>query len=313
MVVDASANGTLLDKSYNKAYEILEKIANNTRVWTSEKAIGTMELDAITSLATHCPSNPASVCYMGARNSNNAARQNAISVPPGYNQLMSGQNVQQGQPSSSSPSIEDLWKEFMAKNDFVIESQVASLRALENQVGEIVNAINLRPQGALPSDTENFRSQGKEQCKAITLRSRTHLNGIIQDATVRENNSNKNRVKIPEPSEKHTVPEKCKQHNVTAESKRVANKNAIAKQDQQPEGRPPLHFPQLGEFEIVALTEGCTTMLVNKLPPNLKDPGNFTIPCSIGNRYIGNWELEKQDLLMLQLVDQSYAIWKAEV
>ena len=29
MVVDASTNGILLDKSYNEAYEILEKIANN--------------------------------------------------------------------------------------------------------------------------------------------------------------------------------------------------------------------------------------------------------------------------------------------
>ncbi|KAA3487524.1 protein FAR1-RELATED SEQUENCE 5-like [Gossypium australe] len=56
MVVDASANGTLLDKSYNEAHEILERIANNdyqyptTRVRTGRKVAGTMELDAITSL-----------------------------------------------------------------------------------------------------------------------------------------------------------------------------------------------------------------------------------------------------------------------
>ncbi|XP_012461582.1 uncharacterized protein LOC105781605 [Gossypium raimondii] len=45
---------------------------------------------------------------------------------------------------------------------------------------------------------------------------------------------------------------------------------------------------RLGEFESVALTEGCTAMLKNKLPPILEDPGSFTIPCSIGNHYIGN-------------------------
>ncbi|XP_016731079.1 uncharacterized protein [Gossypium hirsutum] len=44
---------------------------------------------------------------------------------------------------------------------------------------------------------------------------------------------------------------------------------------------------RLGEFEIAALTEGCTTMLMNKLPPKLMDLGSFTIPCSIGNCYIG--------------------------
>ncbi|XP_016689321.1 uncharacterized protein [Gossypium hirsutum] len=43
---------------------------------------------------------------------------------------------------------------------------------------------------------------------------------------------------------------------------------------------------RLGEFEIVALTEGCTTMLMNKLPSKMKDPGSFTILCSIGNHYL---------------------------
>ncbi|XP_040940690.1 uncharacterized protein [Gossypium hirsutum] len=44
---------------------------------------------------------------------------------------------------------------------------------------------------------------------------------------------------------------------------------------------------RLGEFETVALTKGCTGMLKNKLPPKLKDPRIFTIPCSIGNHYVG--------------------------
>ncbi|XP_016679286.1 uncharacterized protein [Gossypium hirsutum] len=44
---------------------------------------------------------------------------------------------------------------------------------------------------------------------------------------------------------------------------------------------------KLGELETVALTEGCTVMLKNKLPPKLKDPGSFTIPYSIGNHYVG--------------------------
>lgn len=45
-------------------------------------------------------------------------------------------------------------KEYMAKNDTVIQSQAAFLRALENQVGQIVNALSSRLQGALPSDIE---------------------------------------------------------------------------------------------------------------------------------------------------------------
>lgn len=58
MVVDVSATGTLLDKFYNEAYEILERIANNDyqyptmRMSSGRKASGAMEFDAITSLTT---------------------------------------------------------------------------------------------------------------------------------------------------------------------------------------------------------------------------------------------------------------------
>ncbi|KAA3469705.1 Retrotransposon gag protein [Gossypium australe] len=56
MVVDTSANGTLLGKSYNEACEILERIANNdyqyptTRVRIGRRATRAKEFDAITSL-----------------------------------------------------------------------------------------------------------------------------------------------------------------------------------------------------------------------------------------------------------------------
>ncbi|XP_024978992.1 uncharacterized protein LOC112516203 [Cynara cardunculus var. scolymus] len=44
---------------------------------------------------------------------------------------------------------------------------------------------------------------------------------------------------------------------------------------------------KLNEFETVALTEGCSALLSNKIPPKFKDPGSFTIPCSIGGKEIG--------------------------
>ncbi|KAA3483617.1 aspartic proteinase CDR1-like [Gossypium australe] len=65
-------------------------------------------------------------------------------------------------------------------------SQAASLRALENQMGQITSALSLRPQGALPRDTENSRSQGEKHCKAIKLRSGTQLPGVVNDAAVKE-------------------------------------------------------------------------------------------------------------------------------
>ena len=40
---------------------------------------------------------------------------------------------------------------------------------------------------------------------------------------------------------------------------------------------------KLDDLETVALTEECSAVLQQKLPPKLKDPGSFTIPCTIGN------------------------------
>ena len=66
-------------------------------------------------------------------------------------------------------------KEYMAKNDVVIQSQAASLRNLEIQIGQLANELRNRPQGTLPSDTENPRRDGKEHCKVVTLRSGKNL------------------------------------------------------------------------------------------------------------------------------------------
>ncbi|KAL5785369.1 hypothetical protein ACOSQ2_007761 [Xanthoceras sorbifolium] len=44
---------------------------------------------------------------------------------------------------------------------------------------------------------------------------------------------------------------------------------------------------RLEDFETVTLTEECSAIILNKLPPKLKDPGSFTIPCTIGNTKFG--------------------------
>ncbi|KAJ9566127.1 hypothetical protein OSB04_002093 [Centaurea solstitialis] len=44
---------------------------------------------------------------------------------------------------------------------------------------------------------------------------------------------------------------------------------------------------KLTEYETIALTKECSALVTNKIPPKLKDPGSFTIPCSIGSKTIG--------------------------
>ncbi|XP_021734304.1 uncharacterized protein LOC110701027 [Chenopodium quinoa] len=40
--------------------------------------------------------------------------------------------------------------------------------------------------------------------------------------------------------------------------------------------------------ETVNLTENCSAIIMNKMPPKLKDPGNFSIPCAINKMKINN-------------------------
>ena len=67
--------------------------------------------------------------------------------------------------------IAEMFKKQQAAYDAIFQSQSASIKALENQIGQLANAQSYRPPGNLPSNTEpNPRNRGKEQCQAITLK-----------------------------------------------------------------------------------------------------------------------------------------------
>ena len=44
--------------------------------------------------------------------------------------------------------------------------------------------------------------------------------------------------------------------------------------------------------EVMLMGENCSAILQKKLPPKLKDPGFFTIPCTIGNIRFGKAMLD---------------------
>lgn len=45
---------------------------------------------------------------------------------------------------------------------------------------------------------------------------------------------------------------------------------------------------QLGKFEIVALTKECSALFKENILAKMKDPGSFTISCSIGGINLGH-------------------------
>ncbi|XP_021284056.1 uncharacterized protein LOC110416390 [Herrania umbratica] len=112
--------------------------------------------------------------------SNNAGPSNPKPImPPGFQQQARPQI-----PEKKS-QLEELLLQYISKTDAIIQSQGASLRNLETQVGQLANSINNRPQGSLPSDTQ-INPKGKEQCQAITLRSGKEIEGVNQKAVESE-------------------------------------------------------------------------------------------------------------------------------
>ncbi|KAI3461839.1 hypothetical protein Pfo_018502 [Paulownia fortunei] len=163
----------------------------------------------------------------------------------------------------------------LQKQESIIQNQSATIRRLEVQIGQISSMLSARPQGSLPSNTE---INPKETVQAITLRGGKEL---------------------PELERKITTPKELANEEVLKESDNTSSKKVEKPQSKLfPDNPPPyLHInipfadaleqtpSYLEEYETVTLTEECSAILQRKLPPKLKDPWSFTIPCTIGNLF----------------------------
>ncbi|KAK8669860.1 hypothetical protein V6N13_104628 [Hibiscus sabdariffa] len=69
---------------------------------------------------------------------------------------------------------------FIYDVNMILRCHGSSIRALENQVGQIAQALQVRPQGGLPSDTEVTKRNDKVQCRSLTLRSGTTINKDVE-------------------------------------------------------------------------------------------------------------------------------------
>ncbi|XP_024018779.1 uncharacterized protein LOC112090822 [Morus notabilis] len=194
-----------------------------------------------------------------------------------------------------------------------MQSHDATLRSLETQIGQLANALTNRPQGTLPNNTENPRREGKEHCKAILLRSgkvleqpqeKNKLDGEPSSIQKEERQDGRmNPVQSQDEVEPSVTAATQQQHSSDQQHQnlRSADKHNSAMLRQQHEAavealeQMPNYVKfmkeilskkrRLGEFETVALTKECGLISQSTLPPKLKDPGSFTILCSIGNTY----------------------------
>ncbi|XP_027178191.1 uncharacterized protein LOC113777357 [Coffea eugenioides] len=176
-------------------------------------------------------------------------------------------------------------------------------RNVEVQLGQIANAVNNRNQGDLPSKTEvNLR----EHVNVITLRSDKEVGElpVVESVREHERRENKQLSELGEDSKKskgknkveESEPQRLKPSRSDKEFEKFVN---IFKQlhISIPFVDAILQIPSYAKFlkeimtkkrrledsETIALMEVCSAIIQNKLPPKLKDPGSFTISCTIGN------------------------------
>ena len=186
-----------------------------------------------------------------------------------------------------------------------LNNQAAQLRSLEAQMGQMANLLTERQQGSLPSNSEiNPKGEGKEYCKAVTLRSGKELEIPESQLAVREQEIKdqdqsilQDQIQDEHPRETRAV----KENKVRGEIKKRTKTDELAIPIPYPQRLKKENTPsyvkfmkkilaskkKLEEYGTIALTEECSAILQKKLPPKLQDPGSFAIPFFIGNQVSG--------------------------
>ncbi|XP_071940000.1 uncharacterized protein [Coffea arabica] len=152
-------------------------------------------------------------------------------------------------------------------------------RNVEVQIGQIASSLNNRNQGELPSKTE---VNPKEQVQAITLRSGRQLEDppvkeVEKDENEKQEEKQRNQEAIVEENRRENPREKQPSSSTTIPIPPAIPSYAKFLKEIMTRKR------KLEDCETIALTEECSAIIQNKLPPKLKDPGSFSIPCTIGN------------------------------
>ncbi|XP_062080137.1 uncharacterized protein LOC133784885 [Humulus lupulus] len=201
--------------------------------------------------------------------------------PPGFYQQQPVRPAQQ-QMQAKQDGQADVLTQFMTETR-------SSIWSLETQIGQLAMLMENRAQGNLPSTTEvNPKGNPNEQCQAITLRSGT----VYEGTSVEKRIEQKQDQQAPNVEDKKTCEEKVKEipparevvppvsidHHRKIPYPQRLQKNRLDKQFAKF-----LEKRKMEDYETVALTEECSAILQRKLPQKLRDPGSFTIPCTIGN------------------------------
>ncbi|XP_017227876.2 uncharacterized protein LOC108203452 [Daucus carota subsp. sativus] len=193
-----------------------------------------------------------------------------------------------------------------------IDQIASSQKMLEMQIGQIANKVGVREQGSLPSQPD---VNAQEHCKAITLRSGKELPEVrvpeLSDATLppKKRKSYQITVEIVDDPKDDIAPKAhVKQYVPPIPYPQRLTNRKLEKQYEKflkmfreihisiPFADALAQMPLYAKFmkqvlsnrkkleavETISLNEECSAVIQHNIPPKLKDPGSFSLPCTIG-------------------------------
>ncbi|KAH9745287.1 hypothetical protein KPL70_004012 [Citrus sinensis] len=210
--------------------------------------------------------------------------QNRPAQPPGfYPQNQEKISINNDQLSS----LEGLIKDYIVKNEAVIQSHTVSLRNLENQIEQLAAALSNRPQAFAENDDS---PPGGEEATSPTATELSRAK-VKQSAQLAAAQPFRHPPPFPQKFQKQKQDKQFSKILGVLKQLHI-NISFMEALEQMPNYAK--FFKdiltkkrRLGEFETVALTQECNQMLQSKIPQKMKDPGSFIIPCFIGTEYNG--------------------------
>ncbi|XP_061350561.1 uncharacterized protein LOC133295722 [Gastrolobium bilobum] len=315
-LVNAATGGSLKTKTPEEALELLESLASqefdNAPAPVAPRRGGIMKLEEAHATedcdymrTTEKPLAEVNTLWYDQKNQN----QHPGLSHKSNHQLNPPLPVQPDTPQQSANAFREDTYAFMQETRSTHQNQEASIRNLEIQIGQLSKQFSERAPGTFPSNTV---VNPREHCNAITTRSGTVIQHIEEQPEEKKKDGEETDEEKKEEKQNDTIevdksiPEKAKKKLFKWEKKK-----AIERQnkplDLSPYARIP--YPQrlkkeiqkqqfmkdllsrkrkLQECETVILTKECNVIIQKKLPTKVKDPGSFSIPCTIGKMEVDN-------------------------
>ncbi|XP_062100349.1 uncharacterized protein LOC133806240 [Humulus lupulus] len=178
-------------------------------------------------------------------------------------------------------------------NQFMTNTR-SSIKNLETPMGQLAKLLSSRPQGNLSSSIEGSSvSVLEEEVKTQDQQAATTKQKRVTDDLEKKGNK---KAKIVEHTPKLPYPQRFRKVNLDKQFSKfleVFKKLHINIPFVEALEKMPNYVKfmkdilskkrRMEDFEIVDLTEECSTILQRKLPHKLRDLGSFTIPCTIRN------------------------------